>query len=85
MSIIKVMDYKDKDKIIKSMLKSYLKVDNNLYLSNRLFMANTAINWIFTHTKDANTIKYYMKDVEKHLKGEICLTWINGVLTKKKV
>lgn len=79
------MDYKDKDKIVKSMLKNYLKVDNNLYISNKLFIANTAINWIFSHTKDINIIKYYMKDVEKHLKGDLQLSWINGILTKKKV
>lgn len=80
----KKMDYKDKNDALKSILKIYLKIDKNLLLCERLFVANTAINWIFDNTKQSVVINHYMKDIEKYLKGEIDLCWSNGVLTKKK-
>jgi len=77
--------YKNKTQIIKNMLKSYLKVDNNLYISNKLFMANSAINWIYKNTKNPDVIKHYLTDIDKYLKGEYILKWHNGSLIKKRV
>lgn len=79
------MDIRDKEKIIKSLLKNYLKVEKNLFISNKLFIANSGINWIYNNTKNIEVIKHYLKDIDKYLKGDIDLYWSNGILTKKKV
>jgi hypothetical protein len=84
MSTFSIMNNK-KEEIIKSILKSHLKINNNLFLSEKLFVAKSAINWIFDNTKYPDVIKHYLKDVEKYLKGELLLSWSNGVLIKKKV
>jgi|LakMenEpi03Aug12_release.lakeMendotaPanAssembly.Ray.scaffolds.fasta_scaffold52015_7 hypothetical protein len=84
MSTFSIMNNK-KEEIIKSILKSHLKVDKNVFLSEKLFVAKSAVNWIFDNTKYPDVIKHYLKDVEKYLKGELLLSWSNGVLIKKKV
>lgn len=75
---------KNKDEAIKFILKSHLKIDKNLFLSHKLFVAKSAINWIFDHGKDINIIKYYLKDVEKYLNGDLELLWEDGKILKKK-
>jgi hypothetical protein len=78
------MDIGDKQKIVKSLLKNYLKIDKNLFISNKLFIANSGINWIYNNTKNVELIKHYLKEIDKYLKGDIELYWSNGTLTKKK-
>ena len=79
------MIYQNKEQAIRILLKNYLKKDNNLYISEKLFTAKSAINWIFDNGKQTELVQHYMKDVENFLKGEINLYWVNGILTKKKV
>lgn len=74
-----------KEQVIKNILKNHLKKNDNLFLSNKLFIAKSAINWIFDNTKYPDIIKHYIKDVDKYLKGELDLFWSNGILIKKKV
>ncbi len=83
-SVMKI-DYKNKDQVIKFILRSHLKIDNNLFLSHKLFVAKSAINWIFDNTKYPDVIKHYMKDIEQYLNGNLELFWSNGNLKKKKV
>lgn len=84
MPIDNKIDFKNKEKVIKAFLKNYLKIDKNLFSSERLFIANSGINWIYKNTNNADLIKHYLKEIDKHLKGEIDLFWSNGTLIKKK-
>lgn len=85
MATISKNDFKTKEEIRKHLIKSYVKMDNNLFICNKLFIANSAINWIFANTKNPDVVKHYILDIYKYLKGEYELAWINGILTKKKV
>jgi len=77
------MDDKDKDLLLKGIVKKYLKIEDNILLSERLFIAKSILNWIFENSKHPNVINLYMKDLEKYLNGEMELKWINGIITKK--
>lgn len=66
------------------LLKSHLKIHDNLLLANKLFIANHALNWVFNITKDARVIKKYVVDLEKYLRGDIELNWLNDLLLKKE-
>lgn len=79
------MNLKTKEEAISSMLKKYLKLEDNILLSERLFVAKSFINWIFDNTKHPQIIKTYVDDVEKYIIGEIDMTWKNGIITKKKI
>lgn len=79
----KKMDYSDKNDVIKSLLKKYLTIDGNILKSERLFIAKSGINWIYQNTKNPTSIKHYIKEIESYLKGEINLSWKNGLLFKK--
>jgi hypothetical protein len=78
-----IMDDKDKDLLLKGIIKKYLKIEDNILLSERLFIAKSILNWIFENSKHPNVINLYMKDLEKYLNGEMELKWINGIITKK--
>lgn len=83
MSTATMMDDKDKELLLKGIIKKYLKREDNIYLSERLFVAKSILNWIFENSKHPNVIKLYIKDLEKYLNGEMDLKWINGIITKK--
>ncbi len=83
MSTATMMDDKDKELLLKGILKKYLKKEDNIYLSERLFIAKSILNWIFENSKHPNVINLYVKDLEKYLNGEMDLKWINGIITKK--
>jgi len=85
MSSLNKLDFKNKEQIKKYILRNYLKIDNNIFISNKLFIANSALNWIYANTKSPEIVKHYILDIHKYLKGEYELAWINGILTKKKV
>jgi hypothetical protein len=78
------MDITSKEKTINFLIKKYLKIDNNIFISDRLFIAKSAVNWIFQNSKHPTTIKHYIEEVEKYLEGKHELKWSNGVLIKKK-
>jgi len=79
------MNLKTKEEAISSMLKKYLKTQDNILLSQRLFVAKSFINWIFDNTKHPQIIKTYIDDVEKFIVGDIDMTWKNGIITKRKI
>ena len=83
MSTATMMDDKDKELLLKGILKKYLKKEDNIYLSERLFIAKSVLNWIFENSKHPNVINLYVKDLEKYLNGEMELKWIDGIITKK--
>lgn len=85
MSTAKKMNLKSKEEAISSMLKKYLKQQDNVLLSERLFLAKSFINWIFDNTKHPQIIKTYIDDVERFIIGEIDMAWKNGIITKKKL
>lgn len=60
----------------KHLLKSHLKRDGNLLLARKLFIVNSALNWIFSTTSDVKVIERYIIDLEKFLNGEIELKWL---------
>lgn len=76
--------YNDRSEAVKYILKKFLIIEDNILLSERLFIAKSIINWIFDNSKSEHVIDMYMKDLESYLKGELELRWINGIITKKK-
>ncbi len=76
--------YRDRHEAIKYILKNFLVIENNILLSERLFIGKSIINWIFDNSKNPQVIDMYMKDLELFLNGKLDLKWINGIITKKK-
>lgn len=76
--------FKDREEAIKHILKKFLIIENNILLSERLFIAKSIINWIFTNSKNQYVIEMYMKDLELFLEGKLDLRWVDGIITKKK-
>lgn len=75
---------KVKDLAKRHILKTHLKIDDNLLHAEKLFIANSAINWVFKNTQDVKVIQKYMIDLEKYLRNEIDLKWIDCIVTKKE-
>jgi hypothetical protein len=84
MSIAIKMNYKNKEEAITAILKKYLVIQNNMLLSERLFVAKSIINWIFQNSKNPLIIKSYLEDVERHIKGDLELSWKDGIIVRKK-
>jgi len=80
----KAMNYITKEQAIRTILKKHLSVNDNLFLSQKLFVAKSVINWIFDNVKTEPVKKVYFEDVEKYLKGELDLKWFNGLIIKNK-
>jgi len=78
------MNYITKEQAIRTILKKHLSVNDNLFLSQKLFVAKSVINWIFDNVKTEPVKKVYFEDVEKYLKGELDLKWFNGLIIKNK-
>ena len=84
MSIAIKMDYKNKEEATTAILKKYLVIQDNMLLSERLFVAKSIINWIFQNSKNPLIIKSYLEDVERHIKGDLDLSWKDGIIVRKK-
>ena len=84
MSIIKAMSYITKEQAIKIILKKHLSINGNLFLSEKLFVAKSVINWIFDNVKSDPVKKVYFENVDKYLKGDLDLKWYNGLIVKNK-
>jgi hypothetical protein len=65
---------------ISKLIKDSLKVEENIYLSERLFVAHSVLLWIFKNYKDSQQIKFYIQQVERHLKKEITLYWEDDIV-----
>jgi len=68
----------------KKLLSKYLRLEENVYFSERLFVAHTILNWVGSKEREIKVFKYYLKEVEKHLNGEITLYWENGIVRVRK-
>ena len=68
----------DIDLIIRNILEEFVKIDDNIYHSERLFVAHTVLRWAFETTKDENQIKFYVNQIKKYLRGEINIFWKDG-------
>lgn len=75
---------KNKNDAINYILKKYLKIQDNVLLSERLFIANSVLDWIYNTTKNQKVIDAYLNDLEEYLKGNLELRWVDGVVTKKE-
>lgn len=78
------MNYITKEQAIKEILKKYLIKNDNLFMTEKLFVAKSVINWIFDNIKNEPIKKVYFEDVEKYLKGDLELKWFNGLIIKNK-
>jgi hypothetical protein len=72
------------EKIIKKMIKDYAVKEENIFYADRLFVANTVLNWVLNNTKEEIQKKQYITQIEKHLTGEITLYWHKGVIKFRK-
>ena len=84
MSAATMKKYNDKEEATKYIVKKFLTIENNILLSERLFIAKSIINWIFGNSKNQYVIEMYMKDLELFLEGKLDLRWVDGIITKKK-
>lgn len=84
MSFKKAMNYFTKEQATKQILKKYLSINGNLFLSEKLFIAISVVSWIFDNVKSEPVKKVYFDDVERYLKGDLELKWFNGLIVKNK-
>ena len=74
------MRIRSQEEIIKSLIKKYGVRKDNIFMSQRLFVAATVVRWVFENTKTPDQIVQYLMQVEKHLDGELELFWEDGVI-----
>ena len=65
---------------IKKLLQEFISLKDNVYTSNRIFVAVSVLNWVYTKYTDKMMLQYYLEEVKKHLRGEITLYWEDGVV-----
>ena len=70
-------------KEIQKFIKDYATKDGNIFHAEKLFVANTILNWAFANYKDEKTLRNYILQVERHLNGEIILYWDGDVIKVK--
>jgi len=72
------------EKEIKRLIEKYVTREENLVLANRIFVAKSVLLWVKETVKEQKAIKYYINEIEKHLKGDITLYWEDGIVKVKK-
>lgn len=78
------MTYKTKQDALKYIIKRHFKKEENVLFSEHLFKARLIIDWIFDNIFEAKAIVHYIQDLEKYLKGEIKLEWVEKVVLTKE-
>ena len=68
------------EKEIKKLLNEFLKIKDNIFLTERLFVAVSVLNWAFLKHSDKYALQHYLDQVKKHLRGEITLYWEDGTV-----
>ncbi len=68
------------EKEVKKLLSEFLLMEENIFLSHRLFVAVSVLNWAVLKYADKNALQHYLDQVKKHLRGEITLYWEHGVV-----
>jgi len=79
------MKKKEKNKLIKWFIdEGALTQENNLYLADRIFQANSFVNWIkeksIGKTLDKKEIEESMLAIRMFLQKKINLEWKNGTI-----
>ncbi len=65
---------------IRKLLEEYIKVKDNLILSERFFVGISVLNWAYVHYKEREVLAYYLDLVKRHINSEITLYWEKGVV-----
>lgn len=74
----------DIEKERKLLLSKYIKKEDNLIIADRLFLANSIIEYaIKNKITDNEKLKYFFIQTERHLKEEITLYWEGDKLELK--
>lgn len=71
------------EKIIKKMIKDYATKEDNVFHAERLFVANTILNWAVANSKTSKELQNYVNEIEKHLSGTVTLYWEGSVIKVK--
>lgn len=74
----------DPEKEIKKLLSEFLFMKDNVFLSEKLFVAVSVLNWAIIKYNDKLALQHYLDQVKKHLRGEITLYWEDGVVKIKR-
>ena len=69
---------------VKKFLKKYIEQKDNIFFCDRIFMANSVLTWALENIKEKEKFIYYLKEVEKHLSGELTLYWEDGSIKVKR-
>lgn len=69
---------------IKKILEEFLRKEENIVLSEKIFVAVSVLNWAYLKYKDQHVLQHYLELVKKHLRGEIQLYWEKGVVKTKR-
>ena len=68
------------DSIVTKIIKEGLVIKDNVYYSERLFVAYSIILWIFNNKNTEEQKKFYIDQLQKHLNKEITLYWEDGIV-----
>ena len=71
------------EKIIKKMIKDYATKEENIFHAEKLFVANTILNWAVINSKTPKELQNYINEIEKHLSGTVTLYWEGNVIKIK--
>ena len=71
-------------KIQKELTDKYLKIDGNLYDAKKIFSGMSFFKWIILNAKDKRQYEGYIKQLIKHLEGEIEMYWEKDTIKIKK-
>jgi hypothetical protein len=79
------MRIRSQEEIVKNLIKKYVNKSDNIFMSQRLFMAASVVRWVFENTKTPDQIIQYLMQVEKYLEGELELYWEDNIIRVGKV
>ncbi len=66
------------DDVIKNILSDFMKVDNNVYHGEKLFIAHTVLQWAFKNSSNKEQLNFYILQVRRYLRGELTIFWKDG-------
>jgi hypothetical protein len=78
------MVFKNKETAIKYLLRKHLKIKGNLLLSERLFVVNSILDWVFKNVNNQKVIEWYIADLEKYIRGKVQVGWIEKLLNNNE-
>lgn len=69
----------------KEILKNFLKQEDNVLLSQKLFIAISVLKWAFEQKAEKQVFSKYMSYIGKYLYSEVDLFWENGIVKIKPI